>query len=272
MSDPQQSDVEDVLSSIRRLVSEDKRPVAEVPAEPVPDRLVLTPALRVAEAVPPVEEAEEPVIEPLDATEAFVPNEYWMAPPPEPEAELDDYVAEDEATGDAVDEHDTPDGDVAEDDATDDPVEEAVEAALEQSVPDEDESDAVSDATDEPEAQGLASDNLSEKIAALEAVIARRDEQFEPDDVGADAYAGTDAGQMEWEDVPPEADEVSDRPTGPEIFSSDEDVLDEDALRDLVADIVREELQGALGERITRNVRKLVRREIHRALAAQDLD
>ncbi len=47
--------------------------------------------------------------------------------------------------------------------------------------------------------------------------------------------------------------------------------LDEDSLRDLVASIVREELQGPLGERITRNVRKLVRREIHRALAAHDL-
>ncbi|NVK15256.1 MAG: hypothetical protein HWE35_13895 [Rhodobacteraceae bacterium] len=47
--------------------------------------------------------------------------------------------------------------------------------------------------------------------------------------------------------------------------------LDEDALRDLVASIVREELQGPLGERITRNVRKLVRREIQRALAAHDL-
>ncbi len=53
---------------------------------------------------------------------------------------------------------------------------------------------------------------------------------------------------------------------------AEEDILDEAALRELVADIVREELQGALGERITRNVRKLVRREIHRALAAQDLD
>lgn len=48
--------------------------------------------------------------------------------------------------------------------------------------------------------------------------------------------------------------------------------MDEDALRDLVAEIVREELQGALGERITRNVRKLVRREIHRALSMQDFD
>jgi hypothetical protein len=54
-------------------------------------------------------------------------------------------------------------------------------------------------------------------------------------------------------------------------LAEDDTYLDEDSLRELVAEIVREELQGALGERITRNVRKLVRREIHRALAAQDL-
>ncbi|MEB8387372.1 hypothetical protein OO012_09040 [Rhodobacteraceae bacterium KMM 6894] len=56
-----------------------------------------------------------------------------------------------------------------------------------------------------------------------------------------------------------------------DVLTANDDFLDEDALRDLVADIVRQELQGALGERITRNVRKLVRREIHRALASQDL-
>ncbi|MEZ0467209.1 hypothetical protein [Phaeobacter sp. SYSU ZJ3003] len=54
-------------------------------------------------------------------------------------------------------------------------------------------------------------------------------------------------------------------------LTEEDSYLDEDSLRELVAEIVREELQGALGERITRNVRKLVRREIHRALAAQDL-
>lgn len=52
----------------------------------------------------------------------------------------------------------------------------------------------------------------------------------------------------------------------------DEAVIDEDTLRDMVADIVRQELQGALGERITRNVRKLVRREIHRALMSRDFE
>lgn len=52
----------------------------------------------------------------------------------------------------------------------------------------------------------------------------------------------------------------------------EEQLIDEEALRDLVSEIVRQELQGALGERITRNVRKLVRREIHRALTAQELE
>lgn len=76
-----------------------------------------------------------------------------------------------------------------------------------------------------------------------------------------------------------------DAPTGPAHDSADRDgqdadadmltedtVIDEAMLRELVADIVRQELMGALGERITRNVRKLVRREIHRALSAQDFE
>ncbi|SEM78692.1 hypothetical protein [Palleronia pelagia] len=62
----------------------------------------------------------------------------------------------------------------------------------------------------------------------------------------------------------------------PNAFNTDElsedGVLDEAALRDLVAEIVREELQGALGERITRNVRKLVRREIMRAITVRNFE
>lgn len=54
--------------------------------------------------------------------------------------------------------------------------------------------------------------------------------------------------------------------------SDDEAYLDEETIRDMVREIVREELQGVLGERITRNVRKLVRREIHRALTSNELE
>jgi hypothetical protein len=52
----------------------------------------------------------------------------------------------------------------------------------------------------------------------------------------------------------------------------DTTILDEDTLRRIVAEVVREELQGALGERITRNIRKLVRREIRLVLASDEAD
>lgn len=73
---------------------------------------------------------------------------------------------------------------------------------------------------------------------------------------------------------------IKDSAFGPLHESPEEDAalaaalagLDEAALRRLVADLIRKELQGALGERITRNVRKLVRREINRALVSRDFE
>ena len=53
---------------------------------------------------------------------------------------------------------------------------------------------------------------------------------------------------------------------------ADEDILDEEALRDLIAQVIREELQGELGQRITRNVRRLVRREVQRALTLREFE
>ena len=131
---------------------------------------------------------------------------------------------------------------------------------------------------------------LTAKIAALEAVIGGRRQEYEPDGDEAEELSAPDAPAMTWEDdveldakgdpivasvenvrdVEPEVETESARPST--AFSADDQVMDEEALRDLVSEIVRSELQGALGERITRNVRKLVRREIHRALTAQELD
>ncbi len=54
--------------------------------------------------------------------------------------------------------------------------------------------------------------------------------------------------------------------------AGDSTELDEAVLRAIIAEVVREELQGPLGERLTRNVRKLVRREIHRALSNGSFD
>lgn len=52
----------------------------------------------------------------------------------------------------------------------------------------------------------------------------------------------------------------------PALAGEEDAVLDEETLRLLVAQIVREELKGQLGERITQQVRKLVRAEIAKAL------
>lgn len=141
---------------------------------------------------------------------------------------------------------------------------------------------------------------LSAKIAALEAKIGQTQDQWEPDGELGDDYAGTRVETIEWQDhdeqdraaprrasMPADAarevagdtaedgvDQAArdDSDDSLDIMADDDAILDEDSLRELVADIVRQELQGALGERITRNVRKLVRREIHRALTAQELD
>jgi hypothetical protein len=48
--------------------------------------------------------------------------------------------------------------------------------------------------------------------------------------------------------------------------------LDEEGLRRIIAALVREELQGALGEQIGRNLRKLIRREVRAALDQESPD
>lgn len=151
---------------------------------------------------------------------------------------------------------------------------------------------------------------LTERIAELEQRISETNEEWEPDGTGTDDNAGTEVETMQWQDHVDDDDADSDTPEEDEVaqaahdtfpravdpgrymdpeeisdegdesfdaddigvLSSDDTFLDEESLRELVADIVRQELQGALGERITRNVRKLVRREIHRALTAQELE
>jgi hypothetical protein len=133
--------------------------------------------------------------------------------------------------------------------------------------------------------------SLGEKIAALETLIARGQQDFEPDLAGESDSAAIEEPLVEWDDVEEHLPEFesehinapdvleADPETLPEFVAAPRDLeieedtaLDENALRELVSDIVREELHGILGQRITRNVRKLVRREIQRALSAHELD
>jgi hypothetical protein len=106
--------------------------------------------------------------------------------------------------------------------------------------------------------------------------------------IGAEPDAGElDVGQPEaprsrltvlvgkGEDAAADAQTAVEEPEAAELpgeHAFDAGLLDEETLRRIVAEAVREELQGVLGERITRNVRKLVRREIRLVLAADELD
>lgn len=136
-----------------------------------------------------------------------------------------------------------------------------------------------------PEARsGVADDvaSLEQRIAELEAAVAGCDDDWEPD--GSETLAAATGWARPGPVAaasPPVAASASGRPAtdvAPPAKAADEGneadalVLDEAMLRELVAEILREELQGRLGERITLNVRKLVRREINRALAQRDVE
>lgn len=466
MSDPvTNAEVEDVLSSIRRLVSEDKRPAQAAKPQTANDRLVLTPALRVADPAPePSDPAAAPseaadpagAPAPQDSAQADVPQADEFRPhfrhlpradaaPRTPEAEeaspapakvreaelsmrearvrrslLEAAAGRATSAPDAQQKHTPPAGTSA-------PAEEAkaseprfshrsgadVSPLRARPAPQDAPSDTPANAADlriDPTTGGQAAAEeratLSAKIAALETAIGKIPDTWEPDEPGTDAYSGTPAPTMTWEDdivrdatgalLDEEAESDADAPAAeapgmfrhqdagePDLGMLDDDVLaadefafkrmqlsdpaqtlepaelpedaaeadeapiqdaapydapepaaeaeplnepvqeaaempeaaamaeaedfdandfddadyadhpsyadsedaqeadlssvqeqllDEEALRDLVTEIVRSELQGALGERITRNVRKLVRREIHRALAAQELE
>lgn len=129
---------------------------------------------------------------------------------------------------------------------------------------------AEDDAADADVAKYVSDEAVAEDLAARMA---------EPEDAGeplrdsveqiAETFAASQTAEA-WEDDGQSAAAYQDDDRA--TLTADEPALiDEDMLRDLVADIVRQELQGALGERITRNVRKLVRREIQRALAAHEI-
>ena len=285
MSDPVTNvEIEDVLSSIRRLVSEsggaqaeareaskvfeNKAPKpetgAETPAEKpaVLDKLVLTPSLRVAEAPETVAESED-TSEPEAEVEA------------EPEIEAADEV---EHATEAGEHH----AEVSEEAQPEAVSEESAERAAETEQTPEQSADEHVNA---PEGE-----SLKDRIEQLEAAVSSQDGEWEEEnDESVETLQWEDHGTEGTSDenmsapeafaehhhdfdAADEADKITEAEDEYDFLAGDETLLDEDTLREMVADIVRQELQGALGERITRNVRKLVRREIHRALMAQEFE
>jgi hypothetical protein len=61
-------------------------------------------------------------------------------------------------------------------------------------------------------------------------------------------------------------------PAPGDVVEDDDVFLDVEALREMISDVVRAELQGKMGETITRNVRRMVQQEIERALTHSPAD
>lgn len=141
-------------------------------------------------------------------------------------------------------------------------------------------SEVVDDAMTWPVAPPEAAPSFRARgSGAVEADVVDEDQSVDLDDAPAGAPAFSHRGP---ETSAPESS--TDAQTSETSFADEMDddlddlmdagkvAIDEDALRDMVAEVVRKELQGPMGERITRNVRKLVRREIYRILSSQEFD
>jgi hypothetical protein len=244
-------DIEDFVSSVRRLVSVDARdrPVSRDLGQ---DRLVLTPAQRVSSEVapladplvltarvkdePPVVAADPvltvaPVGDGVEIVEAEWEEEIWAEPEP-PLAELALGAEEAEVVTDVGPEQTGPE--------------------FNPSTPEKIESDS-------PWAE-VGDDWLDEDLELLSPGQTPPMAQ-QPVDEAAEVQAKRpDVLKLSADDM------LTDGEGNPLT------VLDEAALQQIIRQLIRDELKGVLGERITQSVRKLVRAEINRALAAHALD
>lgn len=289
-------EIEDVVSSVRRLVSNEQSPrrtTRDLSAE----RLLLTPSLRVvsdlspiaplvldapapetAPVVGPAAEAEADVADDasVQLIEADWEDELWTAPETASLGEVALAAEEAEVLVPPVDEHadiviedvDGPGESWGQTDWTEDepaafiPLRRRAEhlaarlaAGVVLDPEDIDDKSAEPVAAETPAPQMAAAPDVAPEL--LEDGLGLADHEGEP------AQAHDPEQEAARQRMPTEFIDAD----GTELA-----VLDESALQEIVRQMIREELQGTLGERITRNVRKLVRAEINRALIARDLD
>ena len=119
----------------------------------------------------------------------------------------------------------------------------------------------------------VLSHSLEAKVTQLEEIIARTDDEWEPDGDDDSDYAGGVTATLDWERVEDAArnefDKTVSKVIDESVVRTDVEPLNDeemDALREIVAKIVREELKGHLGEKITAKIRQMVQREIKAVL------
>lgn len=140
--------------------------------------------------------------------------------------------------------------------------------------------------------KALGRGGLEATIAELEAAVTAQSDDWEPDEGESfeqsawamsafqlahdDSYQEPEVASEKVAEAPAAQDETA-LENGTECAENQMALdarggLDEEALRALVLALVQEELGGEMGKRITRNVRKLVRREINRVLSSREIE
>ena len=269
MSDPVTNiEIEDVLSSIKRLVADTDRPqepfLATNPiANDADTRFVLTPAFRISKDQTQDETVESPAPSSSAPTLVLGPEDAVTR------ASLEATIAELEAAVTAQPDEWELDGSEVKTEVTWESAGFVSRAAL---------AEAEDDTAVVP-------------LTLTEDTMITHDDDHETSEidlVSPDTVETADVHSIAFRRSVPAPEEVDPLDHGDELaditeptvdpdkeletYLSGNPSIDEKLLHEMVQRVVREELQGHLGERITRNVRKLVRREIHRVLTSQDFD
>lgn len=304
-------DIDDVLSSIRRLVSEggQKSSVESSDAgkgPKGPEKLILTPNFRVKDSktsqdsqpddISEVAETVNRTSAPVDAGPAALVLKPEQSIPVGQDqidisrATLEATIAELEAQVSEKGEDWEPDGSEVAEEVTwasagfvaanrDEETSEKKETSVE-------EDDAPTDRL--PSMEAVESTIASAMIAeAFDEIKEDSSETDYPADI-AEAFVArprahrwSEEAERRLTPVIEEESDFDDELATPTQISNDDQLeqylnqgamFDEATLKRVVQEVVREELQGNLGERITRNVRKLVRREIHNILTTQEFE
>jgi len=306
-------DIDDVLSSIRRLVSDGgpNSPVKSAVSEQVDaqaERLVLTPNFRVKETATSIDTPTQAAnndpdplqLSSLARVDAEDIGETALVLQPEQSIPADQNVtnisretleatiAELEAQVGDKNEEWEPDGSEVAEEVTWESA--GFVAGKREVAPDV---EAISETATHPE-PSLAEALEDSVVSAVVMEAFQREMEMEPEPDDASVIPEGDAQAFvanprphRWSDktegrLTPTTDDsfgddlvvAADDQTDEmlEKYLSKTPMFDEEVLKRVVHEVVREELQGNLGERITRNVRKLVRREIHNILTTQEFD
>lgn len=275
-------EIEDVISSIRKLVSEDE--VEETPSVTEEERLVLTEEQLIeekaeaeggplqlgdalSETVAPeiaelksriFEETEDTVEEAVQSEEDFDDWEHTDDLPTEIFQQADDDVFDTDLA--EVEEQAPPKAEVlmfrtaVRGNKAELPAERPSENSAE-----EDGDDAGEKVDDTPER--IQPRAVRSKIKAAEEVLIEAAVELEIENSSSDEDESAASVSSEEDDFAPE---------WPSVI--DDSSLDEEKIRAIVSEIIRQELKGPMGERITRNVRRLVRREIAQFLAEKEAE